>query len=133
MRTAELIAAAREDAGPVAAPHVDQRARGQQVASVPIHSLRRPGVVASQSVLLSGPGETLTLTHDTIEPAAAYGPGIRLVLGAVARGVAGVDPGRVVIGLDSFLDIGVRLPAFVEPAPVDEGGVPGQVARATGA
>ncbi len=133
VRTAELIAAAREDAGPVAAPHVDQRARGQQVASVPIHSLRRPGVVASQSVLLSGPGETLTLTHDTIEPAAAYGPGIRLVLGAVARGVAGVDPGRVVIGLDSFLDIGVRLPAFVEPAPVDEGGVPGQVARATGA
>ncbi len=133
VRTAELIAAARADAGPVAAPHVDQRARGQQVASVPIHSLRRPGVVASQNVVLSGPGETLTLTHDTIDPAAAYAPGIRLVLGAVAGRVAGVAPGSVVIGLDTFLDIGIRLPAFVDQAPVDEGGVPGQVARATGA
>lgn len=133
VRTAELIAAARSDAGPVAAPHVDQRARGQQVASVPIHSLRRPGVVASQSVLLSGPGETLTLTHDTIEPAAAYGPGIRLVLGALASRAEGIDAGRIIVGLDSFLDIGIRLPSFVELAPVDEGGVPGQVARATGA
>ncbi len=43
VRTAELIAAARSEAGPVESPHVDQRARGQQVASVPIHSLRRPG------------------------------------------------------------------------------------------
>ncbi len=90
-------------------------------------------MVASQSVLLSGPGETLTLTHDTIDPAAAYAPGIRLVLGAVSRRVAGVEPGRVLIGLDAFLDIGVRLPAFVDQPPVDEGGVPGQVARATGA
>jgi len=56
-----------------------------------------------------------------------------VVLGAVSRRVAGVEPGRVLIGLDAFLDIGVRLPAFVDQAPVDEGGVPGQVARATGA
>lgn len=132
VRTAELIAAAREDAGPVAAPHVDQRARGQQVASIPIHSLRRPGVIASQSVLLSGPGETLTVTHDTVDPAAAYAPGIRLVLGVVAHRDAGRQPG-IVVGLDSFLDIGIRLPAFADAASIDEGGVPGQVARATGA
>ena len=56
VRTAELIAAARAEVGPVESPHVDQRARGQQVASVPIHSLRRPGVVARQEVVLSGPG-----------------------------------------------------------------------------
>ena len=37
VRTAELIAAARAAQGPVLAPHVDQRARGQQVASVPVH------------------------------------------------------------------------------------------------
>ncbi|GAA5025572.1 4-hydroxy-tetrahydrodipicolinate reductase [Microbacterium fluvii] len=127
VRTAELIAAARAEVGPVESPHVDQRARGQQVASVPIHSLRRPGVVARQDVVLSGPGESLTLTHDTVDPALAYGPGIRLAL-AAARDVRGV-----VVGLDSFIDIGLRTPGGAPARPLDEGGVPGQVARATGA
>jgi 4-hydroxy-tetrahydrodipicolinate reductase len=126
VRTAELIAAARSEVGPVESPHVDQRARGQQVASVPIHSLRRPGVVARQDVVLSGPGESLTLTHDTIDPALAYAPGIRVALSA-ARDASGV-----IVGLDSFLDIGIRVPRPANERPVDEGGVPGQVARATG-
>ncbi|WP_127472612.1 4-hydroxy-tetrahydrodipicolinate reductase [Microbacterium sulfonylureivorans] len=129
VRTAELIAAARAAVGPVESPHVDQRARGQQVASVPVHSLRRPGVMARQETILAGAGESLTITHDTIEPAQAYGPGIRLAL-AAAREARGV-----VVGLDSFLDIGIRPPGAVpgETRPIDEGGVPGQVARATGA
>src|SRR6478609_6284014 len=80
VRTAELIGAARAEVGPVESPHVDQRARGQQVASVPIHSLRRPGGVAKQEVILSGPGESLTFTHDTTDPALAYAPGIRLAV-----------------------------------------------------
>lgn len=128
VRTAELIAAARGEVGPVESPHVDQRARGQQVASVPIHSLRRPGVIAKQETVLAGAGESLTITHDTIEPALAYAPGIRLAL-AAARDARGV-----IVGLDSFLDIGIRRPgASREERPVDEGGVPGQVARVTGA
>ena len=129
VRTAELIAAARSGVGPVESPHVDQRARGQQVASVPIHSLRRPGVMARQETILAGAGESLTIVHDTIEPALAYGPGIRLALTA-ARDARGV-----VVGLDSFLDIGIRTPGDrgAQLRPVDEGGVPGQVARATGA
>ncbi|WP_194408911.1 4-hydroxy-tetrahydrodipicolinate reductase [Microbacterium cremeum] len=128
VRTAELIAAARADVGPVESPHVDQRARGQQVASVPVHSLRRPGVVARQETILSGAGESLTIVHDTTEPAPAYAPGIRLALGA-ARDAKGV-----VVGLDSLIDIGVGRPARVaDAAPVAEGGVPGQVARTTGA
>jgi len=128
VRTAELIAAAREGVGPVAAPHVDQRARGQQVASVPVHSLRRPGVIAKQETILSGPGESLTIVHDTVEPAAAYAPGIRLAL-ATARDAKGV-----LVGLDSLIDIGIGRPAAApDAAPVEEGGVSGQVARATGA
>lgn len=126
VRTAELIAAARSDAGPVDSPHVDQRARGQQVASVPIHSLRRPGVIARQEVVLSGPGESLTIVHDTVEPELAYAPGVRLALVA-ARSATGV-----VVGLDSFLDIGIRPPSASVPAPVEDGAVPGQVARVTG-
>ncbi|MGN8554029.1 UNVERIFIED_CONTAM: 4-hydroxy-tetrahydrodipicolinate reductase [Microbacterium sp. SLM126] len=128
VRTAELIAAARVGVGPVESPHVDQRARGQQVASVPIHSLRRPGVMARQETILAGAGESLTIVHDTVEPALAYGPGIRLALAAAK------DATGVIVGLDSFLDIGLRSPgAAVAETPVDEGGVPGQVARATGA
>ncbi len=102
VRTAELIAAARSDQGPVSAPHADQRARGQQVGSVPIHSLRRPGVVAKQEVVLSGPGESLTLTHDTVEPALAYAPGIRLAV-PFARDARGI-----VVGLENMIDIGLR-------------------------
>lgn len=102
VRTAELIAAARSEAGPVSAPHADQRARGQQVAGVPVHSLRRPGVIARQDVVLSGPGESLTFTHDTVEPALAYAPGIRLAVPFAhdARGV--------VVGLENIIDLGVR-------------------------
>jgi 4-hydroxy-tetrahydrodipicolinate reductase len=103
VRTAEVIATARRKVGPVEAPHVDQRARGQQVAGIPIHSLRRPGVIARQETVLSGPGESLTILHDTIDPAAAYGTGIRLAL----RGVLTAQ--GVVVGLDSFLDVTVGL------------------------
>jgi len=128
VRTAELIAAARTAVGPVDAPHVDQRARGQQVASIPVHSLRRPGVIAKQDVVLSGPGESLTITHDTIDPAQAYAPGIRLAL-AGARDATGV-----IVGLDAFLDIGIGPARGADDgAPVADDGVPGQVARVTGA
>ena len=127
VRTAELIAAARAETGPVESPHVDQRARGQQVASIPIHSLRRPGVIARQETVLSGAGESLTLVHDTVDPAAAYAPGIRVAL-AAARDARGVT-----VGLDSLIDIGVRAPQPGADAPVAEGDVPGQVARTTSA
>ena len=102
VRTAELIAAARSAQGPVDAPHVDQRARGQQVANVPVHSLRRPGVIAKQEVILSGPGESLSIVHDTVAPAAAYTPGIRLAL-PYARDLRGV-----VVGLENVIDLGIR-------------------------
>ena len=126
VRTAEMIAAARQGTGPVEAPHVDQRARGQQVASVPIHSLRRPGVVARQEVVLSGPGEALSIVHDTIEPALAYAPGIRIAL-AAARDARGVH-----VGLDSFLDIGIRLPGAPKTgAGVTDGAASGQIAATT--
>lgn len=125
VRTAELIAAARGDIGPVAAPHVDQRARGQQVASVPIHALRRPGVIARQETILSGPGEALSIVHDTVEPAQAYAPGIRLALDA-ARDAEGV-----VIGLDSLIDVGVH-PRHTHAGPqTSPQGGSGQVARTT--
>lgn len=101
VRTAELMTAAREAQGPFQAPHADQRARGQQVAGVPVHSLRRPGVIARQEAILSGPGESLAIVHDTVDSAAAYAPGIRLAV-PFAREARGV-----VVGLENLIDIGI--------------------------
>lgn len=92
--TAERIAGARAAIGPVAAAHPDQRARGQQVGSVPVHSLRLDGVLAKQDVLFGGPGEVLTISHETRSPA-AYAAGIRLALEALPRLrglVVGLEP-----------------------------------------
>jgi 4-hydroxy-tetrahydrodipicolinate reductase len=98
IRTAELIGAARSDLGPVLAPHVDQRARGQQVASVPIHSLRMRGVLAKQDVLFGGASELLTVSHE-VTSHEAYAAGILLALKAMPtlRGV--------IVGLDKLLDV----------------------------
>jgi 4-hydroxy-tetrahydrodipicolinate reductase len=100
IRTAELIGRARAEVGPVSAPHADQRARGQQVASVPIHSLRHAGVSARQEVVFGGVGETLRVTHDTLTDD-SYAAGILLGLRAVR------DARGVVVGLDRLLDLGL--------------------------
>jgi 4-hydroxy-tetrahydrodipicolinate reductase len=98
VRTAELIGEARAALGPVVAPHSDQRARGQQISSVPIHSLRMNGVVAKQDVHFGGTGELLTISHETLSPT-SYEAGIMLALRA-ARTARGVT-----VGLDKLLDL----------------------------
>lgn len=100
VRTAELMGAARTDIGPVSAPRVDQRARGQQVASIPIHSLRMNGVLARQDVHFGGTGETLTISHETLSPS-SYEAGILVGLRA-AREARGVT-----VGLDRLIDLGL--------------------------
>lgn len=101
IRTAELIGEARAERGPVAAPHADQRARGQQVASVPVHSLRMDGVLAEQQVIFGGVGETVRITHQTVSDA-SYEAGILLALRALpaTRGL--------VVGLDALLGLDAR-------------------------
>jgi len=99
VRTAELIGEARAAEGPVVAPHTDQRARGQQVWSIPIHSLRLKGVVAKQDVIFGGTGEVLTISHETLAPT-AYEAGILVALRA-AREQTGI-----VVGLDELIDLG---------------------------
>ncbi len=100
VRTAELIGEARTGLGPVLAPHVDQRARGQQVSSIPIHSLRLNGLVARQEVIFGGTGETLTITHNTIDPS-SYEQGILIALDA-ARSATGLT-----VGLENIIDLGI--------------------------
>ena len=64
---------------------------------VAIHSVRLPGLVAHQEVLLGGPGETLTIRHDTTSRE-AFVPG---VLRAV-EAVRGLPPG-LTVGLERIL------------------------------
>jgi 4-hydroxy-tetrahydrodipicolinate reductase len=98
IRTAELIGEARANLGPVVAPHHDQRARGQLIASVPIHSVRMQGVGARQEVMLGGRGELLSIKHEAVTRD-AYEAGILLALRAAAsaRGI--------VVGLDKLIDL----------------------------
>jgi len=74
-RTAEQVAQVRKNIGGVIAPHANQSARGEQVAGVPVHSLRLTGVVAKQDVIFGGVGETLTVSHST-QTSDAYVAGI---------------------------------------------------------
>ena len=54
---------------------------------VPIHSVRLPGLVAHQEVILGGPGETLTIRHDTTSRE-AFVPGVLLALDRAPRPAA---------------------------------------------
>ena len=64
---------------------------------VTIHSVRLPGLVAHQEVLLGGPGETLTIRHDTTSRE-AFVPGVLRAVEAV-RGL----PHGLSVGLERIL------------------------------
>jgi 4-hydroxy-tetrahydrodipicolinate reductase len=63
----------------------------------PIHSVRLPGLVAHQEVILGGRGETLTIRHDAISRE-AFVPGVLLAL----ERVRDLPPG-LTVGLDEVL------------------------------
>jgi 4-hydroxy-tetrahydrodipicolinate reductase len=63
----------------------------------PIHSVRLPGLVAHQEVIFGGPGQTLTIRHDTTSRE-AFVPGVLLAL----DGIRSLPPG-LTTGLDALL------------------------------
>jgi 4-hydroxy-tetrahydrodipicolinate reductase len=72
-----------------------REAGGQEV---PIHSVRLPGLVAHQEVILGDVGQTLTIRHDSIDRE-SFMPGVLLAV----RKVAGLTESPVV-GLEKLLD-----------------------------
>ena len=62
----------------------------------PIHSVRLPGLVAHQEVVFGGPGETLTIRHDTTSRE-AFVPGVLLALERI-----GSLPAGLTVGLDAL-------------------------------
>jgi 4-hydroxy-tetrahydrodipicolinate reductase len=63
----------------------------------PIHSVRLPGLVAHQEVLFGGPGQTLSIRHDSVSRE-SFMPGVLLAV----RRVASLERSPV-IGLENLL------------------------------
>jgi 4-hydroxy-tetrahydrodipicolinate reductase len=63
---------------------------------VPIHSVRLPGLVAHQEVILGGLGETLTIRHDSLSRE-SFMPGVLLAVRQVA------DRPGLTVGLEPLL------------------------------
>jgi 4-hydroxy-tetrahydrodipicolinate reductase len=87
-RTAEMIAAARAEAGlgpsPDATKEELQGARGSQVEGVRVHSVRAAGLMAHQEVVLGTAGETLTIRHDSYDRS-SFMPGVLMAIRAVRQ------------------------------------------------
>ncbi len=102
-RTAELVAAARSRAGLGSPPDATSTelagARGARVDGVAVHSVRLRGLLAHQEVLLGGPGETLTLRHDSTDRS-SFMPGVLTAVRAV------LDRPGLTVGLQPLLGLG---------------------------
>jgi len=99
-RTAQLVAAARAEAGcpppPDATVSDPDGARGALVDGIAVHSVRVRGLVASQEVILGGAGETLTIRHDMLERGSAM-PGVLTAVRAMP------DRPGLTVGLEHVL------------------------------
>ncbi len=85
IKTAELIAAARSTARTkLPLKELLPGARGATHHDVNIHSLRIPGILARQQVIFGNTGETLTITHDTIDRS-SFMPGLILACQRVLK------------------------------------------------
>ena len=72
--------------------------RGEQVEGITIHSVRLPGLMAHQEVILGGPGQTLSIRHDTINRE-CYMPGVILAIKEVIKRKG------LIYGLDTVLGL----------------------------
>lgn len=96
--TARRVARARETRLPGSAHEkvVVEGVRGGRCEGIPVHSVRLRGLLAHQEVLLGGPGQVLTIRHDTMDRT-AFMPGVLLSIRKV------MDLDRLVFGLDELL------------------------------
>jgi len=99
-KTVDLMLAARGGAfsdTPVDEYETIDRARGGAKGFVHVHSVRMPGFVADQDVLLGGPGENLRISHRSLDRG-CFMPGVVLA----AKKVLGL-PAGLTVGLDAVM------------------------------
>lgn len=73
-----------------------QESRGKKVGGISIHSVRLPGIVARQEVILGAAGQTLSIKHDAISRE-CYMPGVVMAIRKVSQYHG------LVLGLDKLL------------------------------
>jgi 4-hydroxy-tetrahydrodipicolinate reductase len=98
LSTARMMAGAKGK--PFDVPEQKQAAnsRGEQVEGVAIHSVRLPGLLAHQEVILGGPGQTLRIRHDTISRE-CFMPGVIIAIKKV------IGHKGLIYGLDALLGL----------------------------
>ncbi|MFD1928159.1 4-hydroxy-tetrahydrodipicolinate reductase [Sporosarcina siberiensis] len=99
LKTAEMIMKVRE---PHKQGHPDEKeliqgARGADLDGMKIHSVRLPGFLAHQEVLLGGEGEMLTIRHDSFDRS-SFMPGILMSIRSV------IDREDLVYGLENIIE-----------------------------
>jgi 4-hydroxy-tetrahydrodipicolinate reductase len=83
---------------PPAVPGEDSPSRGRSFDGINIHSVRLPGYMAHQEVILGGDGQTLHIRHDQISRE-AFMPGVLLAIKEIVK-----NP-RFIYGLDNLLGL----------------------------
>lgn len=99
LKTATAIAASRSTV-PLPAVQEEQTVagvRGGRAEGIPVHSVRLPGLVAHQEVIFGGPGQTLTIRHDSVNEE-SFMPGLLLAVRRV-RSLTGL-----IFGLEKLLE-----------------------------
>ena len=96
--TAAALARARGEATPGPSDERIPGVRGGEADGVRIHSVRLPGLVAHQEVILGSLGQTLTIRHDSTDRA-SFIPGVLLAVKEVVRRRG------LTIGLEPLLDL----------------------------
>jgi 4-hydroxy-tetrahydrodipicolinate reductase len=105
LRTAERMAAGRASAGSgefpadrTATSVLDGSRGGAAAAGVRIHSVRLPGLVAHQEVILGAVGQSLTIRHDSYDRA-SFMDGVVLAIRSVP------DRPGLTLGLEPLLGL----------------------------
>ncbi|MBR2834465.1 MAG: 4-hydroxy-tetrahydrodipicolinate reductase [Coriobacteriales bacterium] len=104
VQTARMMAQARKgkkNIGPGSETEMEgfKGARGTEVEGIRVHSVRGDGYMASQEIIMSTPGQILTIRHDSTQRT-SYMPGVLLAI----RSVMSLEEGFV-IGLDKLMGL----------------------------
>jgi 4-hydroxy-tetrahydrodipicolinate reductase len=83
---------------PPAVPGEDSLSRGRSYDGINVHSVRLPGLMAHQEVILGGDGQTLRIRHDQISRE-AFMPGVIVAVKEIVK-----NP-RFIYGLDKLLGL----------------------------
>lgn len=84
LTTANAMAKARGKSFSVPVEKEVSDSRGQRIKGIAIHSIRLPGIMARQEIILGSPGQTFSLKHDTVSRE-CYMPGVMIATSEVVK------------------------------------------------